>query len=97
MRMLSIFAAAAAISVAAPAAAETSSFEHEGYTYIYKVEQKGGSRVISGTRYPGAVRFRLSLRDGNVKGISNGVRVGFPALDAAGAANAAQPTTLSMR
>lgn len=100
MRMLSIFAAAAVMSLSAPAAAETvetKSFEHEGITYVYKVEQKGGSQVITGKRYPGGISFRLSLRDGAVNGVSNGVRVGFRALDAKGAADAAKPTTLSMR
>lgn len=100
MRMLSIFAAAAAISLAAPVAAETaetSSFEHDGYTYVYKVEQKGGAQVISGKRYPGGARFTLRVRDGMVDGVSNGVAVRFGAADAKGAADAAKPKTLSMR
>lgn len=99
MRMLSMFAAIAATSLAAPAVAESgksASFEHEGVTYVYTVEQKGDAQVISGKRYPGAIRFRLRVRDGHVSGISNGVAVRFRESQALGASSA-NPTTLSMR
>lgn len=100
MRMLSVFAAVAVISIAAPAVAETaetSSFEHEGFTYVYKVEQKGNAQIITGKRYPGGARFSLRLRDGKVNGVSNGVAVNFDQSDAQGAAASAHPTALSMR
>ena len=102
MRMLSIFtlpilAATAQIALAAPAAAEpleTGSFEHEGYTYVYKVAQKGESQVITGRRYPGGVPFSLKVREGTVKGTSNGLDVKFNLEEARGAAAGAK---LSMR
>lgn len=102
MRMLSIFtlpilAAAAQIALAAPAAAEpleTGSFKHEGYTYVYKVMQKGEGQVISGRRYPGSVPFSLKVSEGKVKGTSNGLDVKFSLEEARGAASGAK---LSMR
>ncbi|HKX22555.1 MAG TPA: hypothetical protein VJM81_04700 [Rhizorhapis sp.] len=102
MRMLSIFtlpilAATAQIALAAPATAEpleTGSFEHEGYTYVYKVAQKGESQVITGRRYPGGVPFSLKVREGTVKGTSNGLDVKFNLEEARGAAAGAK---LSMR
>lgn len=100
MRMLSIFAASAVISFAAPAVAgtvETTSFQHEGITYVYKVEQKGSAQVITGKRYPGGVKFSLRLREGKVNGVSNGIPVHFDESAARGAAATAKPTALSMR
>lgn len=100
MRMLSIIAASAVISLSAPALAETAdttSFKHDGYTYVYKVEQKEGAQVISGRRYPDGAKFSLRVRDGKVAGLSNGVSVRFGVADAKGAATSAKPAKLSMR
>lgn len=103
MRMLSVLSVVAAslvASVAVPALAETAesgSFKHEGYTYVYKTQQVGEASVISGRRYPGGSAFSLRVRNGEVSGVSNGVSVSFNVNDAAGAAEGAQPAQLSLR
>jgi len=103
MRMLSVLSIAAvsvAASLAVPATAETpdsGSFQHDGYTYVYKMQQVGEAQVISGRRYPGGTAFSLRVRDGKVSGVSNGVAVRFDVSDAAGAAAGAKPARLTMR
>ncbi|MGE4429206.1 MAG: hypothetical protein AB7E05_00525 [Sphingobium sp.] len=103
MRMLSVLSVVAvslAGSFAVPAHAETAdsgSFKHGGYTYVYKTQQVGEAQVISGRRYPGGTAFSLRVRNGEVSGVSNGVSVSFNVNDAAGAADGAQPTQLSLR
>lgn len=93
MRMLSKFIAAGALSaivaVTAPAQAEEAGkqrFTHEGYTYVYQVKDAKNGKVISGRRYPDAVAFNLSVKDGKVSGFSGGQPVAFDVADAAGAA-----------
>lgn len=103
MRMLSVLSVVAAslvASLAVPALAETpdsGSFSHGGYTYVYKMEQVGEAKVISGRRYPGGSAFSLRVRGDEVSGVSNGVPVSFNVSDAAGAAEGARPTRLSLR
>lgn len=106
MRMLSVLAVIAApamIAMAAPATAEptgpaeTGSFEHEGYTYVYSVEQKGDAQLISGRRYPGGTAFSLRVRNGKVTGTSGGNAVSFSLSEVEGAADGAKPSELSMR
>ena len=100
MRMLSVLAALAAVSLSTPVLAkadEAGSFEHDGYTYVYKVQQQGSAQLISGRRYPGATPFSLRVRDGEVSGASNGMPVNFDVSEAAGAADDAKPVAISMR
>lgn len=100
MRMLSLIAAGAALSFAVPALAEpaaTSGFKHDGYTYVYTVEQKGDMQLISGHSYPGGAPFSLVVRGDRVSGSSNGVAVSFNVEDARGAATGASPAKISMR
>lgn len=61
-------------------------FTHEGYTYIYDVKDTKTGKVISGRRYPDAVAFNLSVKNGRVSGISGGQPVAFKVEDARGAA-----------
>lgn len=101
MRMLPVlsFAATIAMSIAAPALAdtgETKSFEHEGFRYVYKVVEEGSSQRITGHRYPGSVPFSLTVRDGMVSGTSNGTSVRFSVSSAAGA-YARSESQLTMR
>ncbi|MCF8708843.1 hypothetical protein [Rhizorhapis sp. SPR117] len=95
--MLSIIAAGAVLSFVSPALAgpvETGSFERDGYTYVYKVEQKGESKVITGRSYPGGKKFSLVVRGDMVTGTSNGTPVRFHVAEAA---SATKSTALSMR
>lgn len=94
MRMLSKFVAASAlgafVAIAAPAQAEDAAkqrFSHEGYTYVYDVKETKSGRVISGRRFPDAVAFNLSVKDGKVSGISGGQQVSFSVDEARGAAS----------
>ena len=92
MRMLSKFvlsALFAAVAVNAPAHAEDApkqKFTHEGYTYVYDVKDTKTGKVISGRRYPDAVAFNLSVKNGRVSGVSGGQTVAFKVEDARGAA-----------
>lgn len=90
MRMLPVFSfvATIAMSIAAPALAdtgETQSFEHEGTRYVYKVVEKGNAQTIIGHHYPGAIPFSLTVQNGTVSGVSNGYPVRFKASEAQGA------------
>ena len=94
MRMLSKFVAISALSaivaIAAPAHAEEAGkqrFTHEGYTYVYEVKDTKTGKVISGRRFPDAVAFNLSVKNGKVSGISGGQAVAFKKDDARGAAS----------
>lgn len=96
MRMLSKFVAASALSaiiaiaIAAPAQAEEAGkqrFTHEGYTYVYEVKDSKTGKVISGRRFPDAVAFNLSVKNGKVSGVSGGQPVSFKVDEARGAAN----------
>lgn len=93
MRMLSKFVAASALSaviaIAAPAQAEEAGkqrFTHEGYTYVYEVKDSKTGKVISGRRFPDAVAFNLSVKNGKVSGVSGGQQVSFKVDEARGAA-----------
>lgn len=93
MRMLSILAIpatmmACTILAATPVAAKETakqSFEHDGYTYVYSVRAAKGGQIISGKRYPGAVRFSLLVSGDTVRGTSAGKPVSFLVKDARGA------------
>lgn len=94
MRMLSKFVVASALSaiiaVAAPAQAEEAGkqrFTHEGYTYVYEVKDTKTGKVISGRRFPDAVAFNLSIKNGKVSGVSGGQNVAFKVDEARGAAS----------
>lgn len=89
MRMLSkIVLIAAAVTAAAPAIAQDAAkerFVHEGYTYVYKVKPVKEGKLISGTRYPGAVAFQLKVAGEKVSGVSGGQKVAFNVAEARGA------------
>jgi len=92
--MLSKFVAASALSafvaLAAPAQAEETGkqrFTHEGYTYVYEVKDTKTGKVISGRRFPDAVAFNLSVKNGKVSGVSGGQNVAFKVDEARGAAS----------
>ncbi len=94
MRMLSKFIAAGALTaitaIAAPASAEEAAkqrFTHEGYTYVYDVKDTKSGKVISGRRFPDAVAFNLSVKNGRVSGVSGGQPVAFRVEEARGAAS----------
>ncbi|MCJ8159199.1 hypothetical protein [Sphingomonas sp. LaA6.9] len=80
MRMLltisATVAALAGTSAIAASSTETT-FEHDGYTYIYKSEVNDGRKVISGRRFPGNVPFRLVVNNGRVRGTTDGRPVSF--------------------
>jgi hypothetical protein len=93
MRMLSKFVAASAlgafVALVAPAQAEEAGkqrFTHEGYTYVYDVKDTKSGKVISGRRFPDAVAFNLSVKNGKVSGVSGGQQVTFKVDEARGAA-----------
>ncbi|EXS70163.1 hypothetical protein [Sphingobium sp. Ant17] len=92
--MLSKFVAASALSafvaIATPAQAEEAGkqrFTHEGYTYVYEVKDTKTGKVISGRRFPDAVAFNLSVKNGKVSGVSGGQNVAFKVDEARGAAS----------
>ncbi|KFL48187.1 MULTISPECIES: hypothetical protein [unclassified Sphingobium] len=92
--MLSKFVAASALSafvaIAAPAQAEEAGkqrFTHEGYTYVYEVKDTKTGKLISGRRFPDAVAFNLSVKNGRVSGVSGGQNVAFKVDEARGAAS----------
>lgn len=94
MRMLSKFIVAGALSaivaVAAPAQAQEEGkqrFTHEGYTYVYEVKETKSGKQISGRRFPDAVAFNLSVKNGKVSGVSGGQQVAFKVEEARGAAS----------
>lgn len=71
-------AALLSLAVISPANAksESTTFEHEGVSYTYKVTTFGDKRVISGYATPGAP-FRLLVAGNTVSGTSNGLPVSF--------------------
>ncbi|WP_310224847.1 hypothetical protein [Sphingobium xenophagum] len=92
--MLSKFVAVSALSafvaIAAPAQAEEAGkqrFTHEGYTYVYEVKDTKTGKLISGRRFPDAVAFNLSVKNGKVSGVSGGQNVAFKVDEARGAAS----------
>jgi len=91
MRMLSKSAVAAVLGVLATSTvahaedAPKQRFTHEGYTYIYEVKDTKTGQVINGRRFPDAVAFNLSVRNGRVSGVTGGQSVAFKVADAKGA------------
>jgi opacity protein-like surface antigen len=85
MKIFAIAAAAAAVlaSTAAFAKAEETSFQKDGYTYVYSVSEKGNTKHIRGKYYPGAHSFALEVRNGRVEGTVNDANVAFPLAAAA--------------
>jgi hypothetical protein len=89
----SVIAAVLTVAVATPALAEDAGkqkFSHEGYTYVYKVKETKTGQVIQGRRYPDAVAFNLSVKNGKVSGVSGGKQVAFNTEEAKGAADGAE-------
>ncbi|MCE7796059.1 hypothetical protein LWE61_05725 [Sphingobium sufflavum] len=72
--------AAAAIAVSVPALAKTeeTSFQRDGYTYVYSVTEKGSTKHIRGKYYPGGRSFALEVRNGRVEGTVAESGVSFP-------------------
>lgn len=100
MRMLFISVAAAAFSLATPAlakAGEQKSFEYEGSTYTYTVENKGDAKVVKGVAYPQGQRFSLIVRGDRVRGMFNGQEIAFKVDDAKSIATKDSATKVSMR
>lgn len=93
MRMLSKFVISALFALGAanaPVHAEEAGkqrFTHEGYTYVYDVKDTKTGKVISGRRYPDAVAFNLSVKNGKVSGVSGGQSVAFKVEEARGASS----------
>ena len=92
MRMLSKFIVAGALSAIAATAAQAEDtakqrFTHEGYTYVYEVQDTKTGKLISGRRYPDSVAFNLAVKNGKVSGVSGGQQVNFRVEDARGAAS----------
>lgn len=73
-----IAAAAAALTLAAPAFAAERSFTRDGVTYNYTMTEQDGARVLEGHASQGG-KFRLVVRNGWVKGDVAGNRVSFRA------------------
>jgi hypothetical protein len=69
-----MIAAAAAMLLTAPAAAEQ--FTHDGVTYNYSVTPVGAHRLITG-KTPNGDRFRLLVKNGRVTGNVAGRPVAF--------------------
>lgn len=92
MRMLSkfvlstLFALGAANAPVHAEEAPKQKFTHEGYTYVYEVRDTKTGKLISGRRYPDAVAFNLSVKNGRVSGVSGGQPVAFKVESARGAA-----------
>ena len=84
MRMLTITTALlglAAISAPALAAAGDRSFEHDGNTYVYHVENKGELKLISGKTYPTGENFTFVVRGDRVSGQIGARNVSFSLSD----------------
>lgn len=77
-----LFAAAAAMVVfAAPAHASEREFVKDGVTYTYTTTTQGDARVLKGYTSDGS-EFKLTVRDGKVRGRVDGRYVSFTAPDA---------------
>lgn len=102
MRMLSVFsiiatsALAIAVSPVQAKASEPVTFERDGVTYTYNVEQRGESQFIKGSSKPDDGQFNLRVKGNRVAGTVNGKFVSF-ALPKDGAIGKPQGTELSMR
>ncbi|CAN5242828.1 hypothetical protein BH10PSE13_BH10PSE13_25070 [soil metagenome] len=80
MKIFALAAATVAVlaSTAAVAKSEQTSFQRDGYTYVYNVSEKGSTKHIRGKYYPGGRSFALEVRNGRVEGTVNDSRVAFP-------------------
>ncbi|GAA3700977.1 hypothetical protein GCM10022268_08700 [Sphingomonas cynarae] len=84
-----LVAAAAWFTIAAPATAAEGeqSFQHDGYTYVYKTtETAKGAKLISGHRLPDRAPFNLVVKGHRVTGTSGNANVAFDTAQARGAA-----------
>ena len=74
-----IFAATAALFVAAPAFAseQERSFTRDGVTYIYTSTVKGDVQILEGTVQPTGENFHLVVHKGWVSGKAAGAKVSF--------------------
>lgn len=82
MRTLSILSAAAAMLGATTASADPAqrTFSRDGRTYTYtQTVRDDGTTVIEGREVATAGKFRLTVANGRVTGISNGRPVSFRA------------------
>lgn len=87
-KLFALFATPAlALAATAGIAGEpTKSFTHDGVTYRYDATTaRNGSTVLTGVASPGAVRFRLVVRDGRVTGHADNRPVSFSVAAAKGA------------
>lgn len=76
MSRLLFAAAAAAITLATPAAAHEREFTHDGVTFKYSIAQDGNKRIVRGRASEGST-FRLIVRGDRVSGTFGGNRVEF--------------------
>lgn len=65
------------LSGTAFAKADETTFERDGYTYVYSVKDSGNAHQITGQYFPGGRRFTLNVRNGRVEGVMNEKRVAF--------------------
>lgn len=80
MRMLTITTALlglAAVSAPALAAPGDRTFEHDGNTYVYHVENKGELKLIAGKTYPSGESFSFVVRGDRVNGQIGARNVSF--------------------
>ena len=78
-----LFAAAAAmVAIVAPAHAADRAFTRDGVTYTFTSVDKDGGHVLKGYTSDGS-EFRLTVRDGKVRGRVDGRYVSFTAQESA--------------
>jgi hypothetical protein len=71
------FALAASPAIAKAPQAETTTFVHDGQTYVYTVEHKGDYRILRGTNNTTGQKFELRVSGQSVKGAFGGADVSF--------------------
>jgi hypothetical protein len=97
MSKLFTIAAVAVTLTASAASAEPKRFVADGITFEYdSATQAGGATVLTG-RTTGGDRFRLVVRNGQVRGTANGRPVSFSVAESRGAAAQAQPVLIASR
>ncbi|MHA6722328.1 hypothetical protein [Sphingomonas sp. RS2018] len=91
-KFFSLFAVASlALTGNAVAASDQQRFTHEGVTYVFtSTKTNDGATVLTGRSQPGDLPFRLSVRDGRVRGHAGGTPVSFRVADSRGASNGAR-------
>ena len=81
-KIISFFAAAAAVLVTSPALADPAqTLVYQGVTYVYTVAQSGKSTVITGEDGKTGRPFVLRVRNGWVEGTVDGQTVSFSTKD----------------